>query len=306
MLALAATLALGLAAPPAADTVSFRFAWPDALAAEVEQRRTRARTGKPTAAQAARARMVAELRGGERRIAFRDWRVAGPGPAAPGMDPLLAAAGRITTVTTRAGGFVRVDGIEPAVEVIRALGKDAPAEARPMIGRLAQLAPSLFAKEASEQWNVLVQFWDGKDLDVGEDYEVDSRVPVPVFPGESIRVLARIRVVRRLPCPGGGACVEARMRSEPDAKDVERLARRLFAELKVPEQASATLGEMSAVTDFTLVTEPARLVPHRLEKVRTTRIAPAPGAAADARPAEGRDESVWSFTYPAAGPPAGR
>jgi hypothetical protein len=57
------------------------------------------------------------------------------------------------------------------------------------------------------------------------------------------------------------------------------------------------LGEMSGTTEV-VVTEPVRLVPHRLQKIRTIRVAPAPGAPKDAKPVDGRDESVWTFTYP--------
>lgn len=309
MLTLSAALALALAAVPAAgaaparavapDTVSFRFGWPDALAAEVETTRTRTRPGRPSTAHTLKGRLETEVRGAERRVGFRGWRLAGGQPAPAGLDPLIGAAGQITTVTTRAGAFVRVEGMEAALAALRATTKDAPAEARPMLDKLQQLAPAMLTKDASELWAVLVQLWDGKDLDVGEDYEMDSRLPVTVLPGETVRVVTRLRVERRLTCPGGGSCVEVGMRSEPDAKDVERVAKRLFAELSVPAQATAMLGEMSAVTEVALVTEPARLVPHRMAKVRKMRVASAPGAAPQP-PAEGRDASVYTFTYVAA------
>jgi hypothetical protein len=49
--------------------------------------------------------------------------------------------------------------------------------------------------------------------------------------------------------------------------------------------------------DAVLVTEPGRLVPHRLEKTRTIRLAPAPGYPEGAKPVEGKDVTVWTFTY---------
>lgn len=300
MLALSATLALGLAATAAAaDSVTFRFDWPDALVAQVEATRTRTGPGRAPIANTLRGRLEAEVRGAERRVGFRDWRLVGPETAA-GLDPLVAAVGRITTVTTRSGAFTRVEGIEPALETMRALWRDARPEARPTLERLEQLAPAMLTKEASELWAMLVELWDGKVLDVGDEYEIESRVPVAVLPGEAVRVVARVRVERRLACPGGGSCVEARMRSEPDGKDLERMAKRLFAELKLPAQVSAMLGELSAVTEIVLVTEPARLVPHRLEKVRTMRSARSAGSPAEAAAGERRDATVYTFTYAAA------
>lgn len=69
--------------------------------------------------------------------------------------------------------------------------------------------------------------------------------------------------------------------------------------LGLPEPQLAAIGEMSGTTEVVLVTEPVRPVPHRLQKMRTIRVAPAPRAPKDAKPVDVRDESVWAFTYPA-------
>ncbi len=298
MLAFTAALALGLGANPTGDSVTFRFAWPDPLAAEVQYRRSRQRTGRPLTETSLRGRLLAQTRGSEIRVGYRDWRSVDGVP----LDPLVEAAGWVETVVTPGGAFVRMDGIEPALEAMRATMQSAPPEARPMLERLEKMAPALLAKEGSETWSMLVQFWHGNDLDVGEDYQSDSEMPVAVVPGEKVRLRARIRVERRLACAsGGGSCVEARMRSEPDPQDVARVMKRIVGELGLPAaQLQQVLGEMAAVTEVVLVTEPARLIPHRLEKTRTVRVAPGLGAPKGVSPVEGRDTSVWTFTYPAA------
>jgi len=166
------------------------------------------------------------------------------------------------------------------------------------------MAPAFIAKDASETWSLLVQFWRGQNLDVGEDYLSDSEVPVPALPGEKVRMHTTIRVERGLPCPnGGGTCVEARMRSTPDPQDVARMAKRLVGDLGLPvAQVEQAVGEMSADMEAVLVAEPGRLVPHRLEKTRMMSVRPGPGAPEDAKPIEGKDVTVWIFTYAAAAP----
>lgn len=299
MITLQVILALGLSAAPAADTVAFRFGWPPALTARVEYVRTRTRDGRPPSTLTLRARLVTERRGEELAVRYRDW--TGPGK----LDPLVEAGGQITTIVTRQGAFARIEGTEPALQALRASMqgvKGAPPDA---LARLEKMAPAAFTKDASETWSLLVQFWSGSDLEVGEDYQSDSVVPVPALPGETVRIKTALRVRRRLPCPGGaGACVEAWMRSEPDPQDVTRLAKRLVEELGVPlGQLDQALGEMSAVNEAVLVTDPARLLPYRLEKTRTMTVAPSQRAPQEAKAISGRDTTVWTFTYPAASPP---
>ena len=170
-----------------------------------------------------------------------------------------------------------------------------------MLERLERMAPAMLAKEASEFWSGLVQFWEGNDLTVGDDYQSDSRAPVGALPGESVHLHTYVVVKRRLPCPGGGGqCVEVWMRSQADADDIERVTRRFVSELGFPEQqVTATLGEMAGSTEVTLVTEPGRLVPHRLTRTRAVRVAPAADAPKDAKPVDRRDESTWTFRYSA-------
>jgi hypothetical protein len=206
---------------------------------------------------------------------------------------------------TRQGAFARIEGTEPALQAIRASMKEVKGAPPDALARLEKLAPAAFIKDASETWSLLVQFWSGNDLEVGEDYLSDSVVPVPAVPGETVRIQTAVRVRRRLPCPGGaGACVEAWMRNEPDPQDVTRLAKRLVEELGVPlGKLDQALGELSAVNEAVLITDPARLLPYRLEKTRTVTVAPGPEAPQEAKPVTGRDTTVWTFTYPAKGTP---
>jgi hypothetical protein len=298
---LALTLALGLAATPASpakETVTFRFAWPESLAADVTHTRSKTRPGRPAEEISLRGRLTTELRGAELWVGFRDWKPTAPG-AAKQLDPLLAAAGKVSTVVTRNGQFVRAEGIPQAVEAMRAQFREAPAEARPALERLEKMAPAMMTKEARETWSMLVEFWNGQEYELDEANELDGASPILALPGEQIRIVTRFQIDRRLPCPGrGGGCVQVRLRSQPDAKDVERVTKRFIAELGLPEaQVSSLMGEMAMTTDVVVVTDPTNLVPYRFEKTRTTRISPGPNAPADAKPMEGRDVSVWTFTY---------
>jgi hypothetical protein len=293
MLALVSALVLAAAPAPAPDVVSFRFGWPDGMKATVDYQRSKIRDGQAPASLALEGRLTAETAGELVRVGFRDW--TGPGA----NDPILVATGHVWTVVSREGAFVRVEGIEPALKAISATFSGVEGAAREPLQRLEKMLPTLLTKEANETWSMLVQFWHGNDLEVGTDYESDSEVPVTVLPGETLRLHATIRVERRLACPGGaGACVEVRMRSRPDAGDVERVAKRLVRELGGPvAQIEQMLGEMSTTTEVILVTDPARLVPHRLEKIRTMTVRPGAGAPPDATPMSGRDATVWTFHY---------
>jgi hypothetical protein len=145
MLVASAVLALGLAAAPA-DTVSFRFAWPESLDASIEYRGSKTRPGGVTREFRLNGRLVARTKGDQIRIRWEDWRsVGGEEP-----DPLIEAAGRITTVVSRSGEFVRVDDVEPALKAVTAMFDGAPAEARPMLERLAKMGPALLTKGANE------------------------------------------------------------------------------------------------------------------------------------------------------------
>jgi hypothetical protein len=286
-------------AAAAADTVTFRYAWPAGFTAAVEYRSVKVRDGKLAGELSLRSELQAVDRGDERVIGFRGW----TGSAA--ADPLVAASGRIEWVVGRDGAFRRLEGMEEALEALRSLTKGLETHAPGAAARLEKMAPAALTKDASETWAMLVQFWNGESLDVGEDYESDSTVPVAVVPGERVRLLARIKVQRRLPCPGArGACVEVTMRSQPDAEDVARILRRLLGELTAGSaqlaQLVGALGEASAATEYALVTDPATLIPYRLTKVRTITVAAASGppAGTAAATTQRRDETTWTFSYP--------
>jgi hypothetical protein len=298
MIALA--LALSTLAGAPADTVAFHFAWPEGLSASVEYRRSRSRAGQKPAELTLRSRLGTERRGDELRVAFTGW--TGPGA----LDPLVEAGGSLVTVVSPGGKFIRVDGMKPALEALHEKLASTPGATPEMVGRIEKMAPALLTKDVSETWSLLVQVWNGQSFDVGERYENDSEVPVPALSGEKVRIHGEFEVARRLPCPGGkGSCVEARMRSVPDPEDVARIVKRFIGELGLPaEQANQMLGDMSAVNEAVLVTDPARLVPYRLEKSSTTTVRPGAGAGKDAKPLTGKDTTVYVFTYGKAAAPS--
>jgi hypothetical protein len=167
-----------------------------------------------------------------------------------------------------------------------------------LVARVERMAPEMYAKDAAETWGLLVQAWRGRTFEVGREYLSDSEVPVPTLSGAKVRIHATFRVARRLRCPSGGACVEARMRSEPDSHDIARAVKRLVGEMRLPvAEAERTLGEMPVAVDVALVTDPATLAPYRLELTRTTRAPPKSDGPDGAKPLDGKDVTVYTFVY---------
>jgi hypothetical protein len=168
-----------------------------------------------------------------------------------------------------------------------------PAQARQ---QLLQVAPAAFQKDARDTWGALVGVWAGNDLEIGADYVMEGEAPVAVLPGERVRIDARLRAERRLDCPGTGrpGCLELHLRSVPNAEDTDRIVKAFIAKLGVTN-LPAGLRDLSMVTEVSLVTEPDRLVPHRLEVKRTARAAATNGV--KQLHGERVDTTTWTYRY---------
>ncbi|GAO01405.1 hypothetical protein [Anaeromyxobacter sp. PSR-1] len=293
---LLAVLALVAATPvraePPTPEVALTFAWPAALDARFELHRVRRQPGQPERSVEGRftGRFEGRAAGKELRLGYRDME----GAEAAGLDgatrALLRSLERITAVIDGDGGLVRLEGMDRAVELMGGMVADLPESTR---GELMRIAPAAMQKDFSETWSMLVAFWSGGSLEPGATYELKADAPVAVLPGERIRMETRYSLRRVLDCPGakGRRCVELWFRSAPEPKDVERISRAMFEKLKVGG-ATAGMGPPSVIAEAVLITEPDRLVPHRLEVTRSTKVATPDGTVH-----ERVDSSTWTYRY---------
>jgi hypothetical protein len=274
---------------------ALRFAWPTRLEAEVEYRRSKYDPGRPerNMAVALTARLNAVTTGNEVRIAYTEWK--GDLGADPYARALLQSSNQIVTVVSRNGAFLRIEGTTAAEDALKKMPglERVPAQARQ---QLLQIAPATFEKEARDGWGALVGVWAGNDLEIGADYVMEGEAPVAVLPGERVRIDTRLRAERRLDCPGTGrpGCLELRLRSVPSAEDTDRIINAIIAKLGVTN-FPASLSDLSMVTEVSLVTEPDRLLPHRLEVKRTTKAAVANGE--KRLHGERVDTATWTYRY---------
>ena len=258
------------------DVVSLVFGWPDGLNADVTYRWTRSKPGKPEQALAMTARLTVARQGKTVRVAFRDWKAqptanAAPGAAAPSLEA-------ITTVVDTKGMFVRVDGT------------------------ISATMPALSRVQAERTWQMLVGSWTDVELEIGEDVETDVEGPmpsVPGLPGGTLKTKLRFRAERRLDCPDDPSkrCVELKTRSEADRESMAKLLGKMGVQAGAKD--AGTAGDLGAVEEIALVTEPDRLIPHRLD------ITKAVGRREGGPPAQ-LDRTTWTFRYaaPLGAPPS--
>jgi hypothetical protein len=274
-------------ARPKADTVALGFGWPDGLGANVTHDWTRTDPRKPTKSESMTARLVVAAEGQTVRVAFRDWQVPAGGQPAPSLN-------KLSVVVDKAGTLVRVDG------------KVSPEEATRLAGgrqQAADILPVLIQQNAENTWQMLVGTWAGAELELGAEYETGDEVPSPLFPEARLKRKLRFGAERRLPCPGDTAkrCIELKLHSEPEPASLKKVVEKLGA--KFGAKGLGDVGQLGVTQAFTLVTEPERLIPHRLEIVKTVELRAEP-------PAEsGRqvDRTIWTFAYArAGGPPAAK
>lgn len=290
------------------DVVSLVFGWPDGLNADVTYLWTRSKPGKPEQALAMTARLTVARQGETVRVAFRDWKAqptanATPGAAVPSLES-------ITTVVDTKGVFVRVDGAISADDSTRvAAGVARPRErvsgsnaGSDATKKVAQMIPALSRLQAERTWQMLVGSWTDVELEIGEDFETDVEGPmpsVPGLPGGTLKTKLRFRAERRLDCPDDPSkrCVELKTRSEADRESMAKLLEKMG--IQAGAKDAGTAGDLGAVESIALVTEPDRLIPHRLD------ITKAVGRREGGQPAQ-LDRTTWTFRYaaPPSAPPS--
>ena len=88
-------------------------------------------------------------------------------------------------------------------------------------------------------------------------------------------------------------CVELKLRSQADRRSLAKLVAALGGQTGAKAETASLLG---GVEEITLVTEPDRLIPHRLVVTKTVELRP---SAADPQPRSQVDRTTWTYDYPA-------
>lgn len=268
--------------------VALRFEWPRDLKADVEFEQARTQTGQAPSGGRVRGKLAVRGRGSGIAARYHGWTGTGADGAA-----LLRASEKLVIVAGEDGRTVEVEGVAAAAE---ALGRIPPfSDPSPQMQEVRALAPTILEKGVRESWAMLVGFWAGNDLELGQDYESDSVVPVPAVPGATLRLKVDVRAVRRAACPGRPDrwCVELWMRSRPDPEDAIRLVNALVE--RVGAAQAGAVGDLTTVTEVTLLTEPSTLTPHRLEIRKSSGMTAPDGIRKISRV----DSQTWTYAYPA-------
>jgi hypothetical protein len=279
------------------EVVALKFGWPADLTGNVSYRWERTKAGKPPLGTALSAHLVVASEGRNLRVAYRDWKRE-PADNATAGGPVTNLE-RMVTIVDRNGALVRVDSKVSADDAFK-VASTSPGGAR--LGadakkQVAEMIPALTEQATAKTWDMLVGAWAGVELEIGAELESDDEGPVPLVPGATLKTHLRIRAERFLDCPGrpGKRCVELKLRSEPDPESLAKAAESLGAKFGTKGLGA---GDMSAVEEFTLVTEPDRLIPHLLDVTRTVGArAASPGGAP---PSPQIDHTTWTFDYPPA------
>lgn len=264
------------AAPAGADTVKLTFAWPTGAPASVIARRYRERlsdgTGDTTLSQV-RYRM--ELRGHPDgfEVFTGDLKIDGLENADSAVSAKLA---RVTSlvpayVVTRDGEFRSLSDPARFRAMIDSLLAPVRAElhaANPGADSLlaAMTSDAMLAASVAQEWNAMVGFWTGGELEVGSAYEFEHTEPIPVL-GVDLPMRYEFGILGRAACDsaaGGKGCVELQMIGEPEQKAVAALIADVMASA-APAAHSVEVGSKLTIrTIVKVLAEPATLRPYYL------------------------------------------
>jgi TPR repeat protein len=229
------------------------------------------------------------------RITVSGTRWEGDPEIASTMLPLVSLHEKLVRVVSRKGELVDVEGIE-AAKVAMGEAFATPGRTSPPSRAVLDVSADVLKGEAARNWAVEVGSWNGLDLEVGELYETESVPPVALARPVAVRMEGTVRVTGRVACAQGFSaprCVALKSETRMDAEALEKVTRALLGSAGVEVPNGAASGAASR-TEVTLVTEPDRLLPHRVELVTTVTTPPdRPGTNAT----ETVDRTEWRYEY---------
>ena len=183
---------------------------------------------------------------------------------------------------SRGGEFVGAADLEKLQAEIRgvmdSLLSEMPESMRP---QMQQVMSQVTSEEAllaqlSETWNVSVAMWIDAEPELGEVYQLEFEEPHPMAPQIMLPQTLEFSLQGREPCKRGGKerrCVRLSVTSTPDPAKLGEATMAILQQFNggqpLPDEALASMKEMSMREDIDLVTEPDTLIPHKLTKIKT-------------------------------------
>jgi hypothetical protein len=286
---LAAALPLTAAAQEApTDTVRLRFGWAPGMRADVEYEHVRVRNvegERDSTRMASVYRLEVDPHPEGLTVRYADMRWTElprmEGPAGQFFDAIgrTSSGGKPRIVVSRAGQFVRAEGMEQVAAELRQAAEPMMAEMQGEgLQAFRDMMETTFSEEGAaaavaNEWSALVGAWADWEMEVRAVYEAEDSMPVPLLPGVMMPVTALIQPLGRVACtdPGeDGGCVEIFTTSVPDPDALRQAVGEFLREAGVPDEGmDEVLGQLRLQTYVTLVTEPGTLRPWLLETTRT-------------------------------------
>ena len=137
---------------------------------------------------------------------------------------------------------------------------------------MEMLSAEMLASSVAQEWNALVGFWVGAELEVGSAYEFEQVERIPLFGGMDLPMRYEFGVVERTSCDSSAAeerCVDLVMVSEPDDSVAARLIAAVMSKLLPPGAVIADTGRRLTIRNTVhLVADPATLRPYHLLMTR--------------------------------------
>lgn len=268
------------------ETILLQFDWPDGMTADVEAYRAKVKWSSQ-GSDSLRVDLSYRVRVEDQRSdrVIRHDSVTVPALEFASMSGSREAhlVEQLATLTpsyvvSSDGMFQRLEDVEALRSLVAGIVDEAtgrqldelPAGAQELIRSLT--SDEMLATSAAQQWNAMVGFWVGADLEVGALYELESDEPIPLLGGFIVPTIHRFLLVGRVPCNAVAVnveCVELQMVSIPDSKSFQEILQATAGRLATDEDAIPTFRDVRIETEVTLITEPAMLIPHRLEIVKT-------------------------------------
>jgi hypothetical protein len=271
-------------APP--DTVRLRFAWPAGTIAAVETSRFRERIAERTDTLSGGATYRMQVREHDDGLAIiYDSLSITAAPRLTGDFAALQAAAEqlvglvANYVVSRDGEFLRIQDVATIKARIDSLfapvfaGVDSTGQAHAVFQSM--LSEQALQALAAQEWNALVGMWGGAELELEAVYGFEEEEPIPLLPGETVRMVSELAIVGRLPCTEDALtpdCVEIQLVSYPDEEAMKAVLRRFMQRVAGDTAAAAFVIEALEIeNELMLITEPATLLPHHAVIAKSVR-----------------------------------
>lgn len=287
--------ALPVVAAAPAQELTLTFGWPDGMKAWVthEKSTTRNPKGQPETRSATSQYEVKSRReGASTVVSHANHRVVSVQPpqawSAAQRQTLENSlrASQFSFVVDGEGAILSIADLPELQQRFRDLTKQVlgPSNrSEPMAAIVQQASSEAFIRRALlADWNPMVGFWAGLQLKMGQSYDFEVSDESPASPQGTVRKRTQLRTLTTAPCTRGGTqrqCVELELKQTPHPRDAAIATAELMRSLTGRPESSQTepREDIHMETTVRLLTEPAGLIPHRVERQVTVLQVPADG-----------------------------